>query len=180
MESTPLEEMKKTVSEEDASAPTLDHIPGYPYLKRTPDGYNEITIDPGSSLFHPAQILTALNGFLFPPYAMAGLSDLIMYIQNEERSTHLSDEGQIWGATFNVVLPWEQLQPKFKMLFPEWVKFADEMKDCVESGMDHAEVVDKIEEKCGSTVGIDPLMFTKQNPLKILTDMGKDVIGIIV
>lgn len=111
-----------------ANQPEITDIEGFSFVKREENGYWEISKDPTSKSFHPSQLISCVTGFIFPPYYMGGIADVITLIEVGKRSTHICDDGSITGFSYDVVIPLFELIPKFEEAYPELLKFGNEWK----------------------------------------------------
>jgi len=136
-------------------------ISGYTYVRREEDGYDEISLDPKSNMFHPSQLMGATQMFSFPPYSSAGLADLISFMVHGSRSTHLRG-GSIFGFGFNVAQPLETHSKTFKSAWPEISEYAllckttwDSAKRCPAHLNNVEEFVKEMETKFGKEIKVD-------------------------
>ena len=135
-------------------------IPGYQYVKRVPNGYNEISLDPKSNKFHPTQIMSAMTLYSFPPYDGAGLADLASFLTSGARSTHLNDNNSIMGFTIKFVLPMKEKQEVFQKTWPEMHKYSQQViKDGKLDDTDDTDhindLVKDIEKKFGTSITLN-------------------------
>ena len=78
---------------------------------------------PSNNAFHVTEILTTLSGYTFPPYNMAGLSDVCNFYRFGTRNPHMDTSGSICGIS-NAIMIRESLLPVLKESFPGLAKKA--------------------------------------------------------
>lgn len=146
----------------------------YAYVTR--DEYQQVSKDPHSNKFHTSQILSAISMYAFPPYNMAGICDLVTYIEDGYRNTHLSEDGSIMGVTFNVIMPLQNLYlEKLKESYPNFLGSSQKYIQMVKDNKDHSEIINEIEKEFGKFITVDRSIFhvaSFENKVNLISDNG--------
>lgn len=133
----------------------------YTLVQREPNGYYEISEDPQSPKFHPTIIMSMCTGVGFPPFTMAGMSDMVTFLRDGHRSTHLDKNNQIFGFNANVAHHVHDLIPHMCITHPDIAAYAKEQAEALGKNdaegwktMDDIQFAKDVEDKFGTHIVI--------------------------
>ncbi len=136
----------------------------YPLCKRdTGPQFWQISSDATSPDFHPSIMCSMCTGVTFPPYVDAGISDVVTYLRDGRRDSHVNDDAAIFGFMTNVGMHAMCIQEDVCEAYPEIAEFAAGVVARLNAtpdgwkSLDRTEFARDIETRFGKTVSITPL-----------------------